>query len=108
MESDLAPKIMAAGGRYERLKLKYTLDRVYTPDFDLPDGTIIEVKGYFPPADRTKMLAVKAAHPTLDIRMVLATPHAFLTKAKKSTQAMWCEKHGFRWAHNYIPQSWLN
>jgi hypothetical protein len=32
---------------YETLKLNYTLSSVYTPDFILPNGVILEAKGYF-------------------------------------------------------------
>jgi len=30
---------------YETLKLNYTLSAVYTPDFILPNGVILEAKG---------------------------------------------------------------
>jgi hypothetical protein len=32
---------------YETLKLNYTLSSVYTPDFIMPNGVILEAKGYF-------------------------------------------------------------
>jgi hypothetical protein len=34
---------------YETLKLNYTLSSVYTPDFIMPNGVILEAKGYFKP-----------------------------------------------------------
>jgi hypothetical protein len=46
---------------YETLKLNYTLSSVYTPDFIMPNGVILEAKGYFKPEDRRKMLAVKSS-----------------------------------------------
>ena len=44
---------------YETSKLNYTLDCSYTPDFHLPNGVIIEAKGFLKPTDRRKMIAVK-------------------------------------------------
>ena len=31
---------------YETLRLPYTVERVYTPDFILPNGVIVEAKGF--------------------------------------------------------------
>jgi hypothetical protein len=93
---------------YETLRLPYTWEAVYTPDFILPNGVILEAKGYFKPEDRRKMLAVKKAHPELDIRLVFQQPYNTLTKASKTTYAAWAEKHGYLWAasHN-IPLEWF-
>ena len=94
---------------YETLKLNYTLSAVYTPDFILPNGVILEAKGYFKPEDRRKMLAVKKQHPTLDIRLVFQAPYNTLTKTSKTTYAKWAEKNGFLWAASHdIPLDWFN
>ena len=94
---------------YETLRLDYTVSAVYTPDFILPNGVILEAKGYFKPEDRRKMLAVKKQHPNLDIRLVFQAPYNTLTKTSKTTYAKWAEKHGFLWAPSYdIPLSWFN
>lgn len=93
---------------YETLRLDYTVSAVYTPDFILPNGVILEAKGYFKPEDRRKMLAVKKQHPDLDIRLVFQAPHNTLTKTSKTTYAKWAEKHGFLWAPSYdIPLEWF-
>jgi hypothetical protein len=93
---------------YESLKLPYTIEAVYTPDFILPNGVIIETKGWLKPEDRRKMLAVKKAHPKLDIRLVFQSPHNTISKESKTTYASWAEKHGFPWAHyNSIPLEWF-
>lgn len=90
---------------YETLKLNYTVHAVYTPDFVLPNGVIIEAKGYFKPEDRRKMLAVKKQHPDLDIRLVFQAPHNTISKESKTTYAMWADKNGFLWApYQSIPQ----
>jgi len=93
---------------YETLKLDYTLSCVYKPDFILPNGVILEAKGWFKPEDRRKMLAVKEAHPELDIRLVFQSPHNTITKDSKTTYAMWAEKNGFQWAaYHSIPLDWF-
>ena len=94
---------------YETLKLNYTLSAVYTPDFILPNGVILEAKGYFKPEDRRKMLAVKKQHPNLDIRLVFQAPYNTLTKKSKTTYAKWAEKNGFLWAPSHaIPLDWFD
>ena len=94
---------------YETLKLNYTVHAVYTPDFVLPNGVIIEAKGYFKPEDRRKMLAVKKQHPDLDIRLVFQSPNNTISKESKTTYAMWAEKNGFLWApYHSIPLDWFD
>lgn len=94
---------------YETLKLNYTLSAVYTPDFILPNGVILEAKGYFKPEDRRKMLAVKKQHPHLDIRLVFQAPYNTLTKKSTTTYAKWAEKNGFLWAPSHaIPLDWFD
>ena len=88
----------------------------YTPDFRIftrPDGTprsqplIIETKGRFLQKDREKHLLIKRQHPELDIRFVFSNPNARISKTSKTTYAAWCEKHGFQYAKEVIPQAWL-
>ena len=92
---------------YECRHLDYVCKRTYTPDFELPNGVILEAKGFFKPADRTKMLAVKKAHPSLDIRFVFQANNK-LSKSSKTTYGAWADKHGFPWCIGpSIPESWL-
>lgn len=96
--------------RYEELKvewedLKY---RVYTPDFQLDNGIIIETKGIFDNADRRKHREIQRQHPELDIRFVFSNANAKLYKGSKSRYCDWCDKYGFQWAHRVIPEAWLN
>jgi hypothetical protein len=94
---------------YETLKLPYTIEAVYTPDFILPNGVILECKGWLKPEDRRKMLAVKKAHPELDIRFVFQQPHNTLSKESKTTYAAWAKKNGFPWAaYQSIPDEWFH
>ncbi len=95
---------------YESFKINYrpAKDSQYTPDFLLlKNGIVIETKGRFMPADRTKHLLVKDQHSAIDIRFVFSNSKAKLNKTSKTTYAMWCEKHGFQYADKTIPIAWL-
>ncbi len=93
---------------YESTKVAYTLQCNYTPDFLLPNGVYLEVKGRLTTEDRRKMLAVKKNNPELDIRFVFQAPFNKLYKGSKSTYAKWAEKNGFLWcAYHSIPIEWL-
>jgi len=108
IQQDLAAKGVKFG--YERAKVKFTQpaqNRTYTPDFDLPNGIIIESKGRFMPADRKKHLWVQKQNPDLEIRFVFSRAKAPINKGSKTTCAMWCEKHGFKWAEKKIPDAWI-
>ena len=50
-EAQLALTLERVGATfdYESLKVKYTKESTYTPDFILPNGIIIEAKGYWIP-----------------------------------------------------------
>lgn len=73
----------------------------------LPNGIIIEVKGYFFSKDRVKHLEVQKAYPDLDIRFVFDNSKTRLSKASKTTYGQWCDKHNFMYADKFIPESWL-
>ncbi len=92
---------------YETLRLPYTVERVYTPDFILPNGVIVEAKGFWEPSDRTKHLAVREAHPDADIRFCFLNANNKLSKKSKTTYAAWCDKKGFLWCEKVIPSSWI-
>lgn len=93
---------------YETLRLPYTVQKVYTPDFVLPNGIIVEAKGFWESSDRTKHLAVRDAHPDLDIRFCFLNSNNKLSKRSKTTYADWCDKKGFLWCEKIIPISWLS
>lgn len=92
---------------YETLQLPYTIDHVYSPDFILPNGILIEAKGKLTPQDRSKMIAVKKHHPDLDIRFVFMRGENKLTAKSKTTYMMWAAKNGFPAADEEIPDEWL-
>ena len=96
---------------YEKIKLKYikpASQHVYTPDFVLANGIIVETKGRFLAPDRQKHILVKKHNPELDIRFVFSNSNARISKASKTTYAMWCRKNGYKFADKTIPEEWLN
>jgi len=95
--------------RYECFKIEWEdlMYRTYTPDFLLPNGIIIEVKGRFVQADRRKHLAIQKQHPNLDIRFVFESSKRKLNKGAKGTYASWCEKNNFLYHDRIIPELWL-
>lgn len=113
--SKFEKEVYAQGIKYKRKleyepkdsRLDYNRPAKYLPDFKLPNGILIECKGYFTSGDRSKMLYVKKAHPRLDIRFVFQRASNRLTKAKNSkTYSEWAEYHGFKWAEGTIPNKW--
>ncbi|MEG1913022.1 MAG: hypothetical protein RR091_11090 [Cloacibacillus sp.] len=93
---------------YEPGRIAYTKGTAhYTPDFILPNGIVIETKGLFLPADRTKHLLIQKQHPDLDIRFVFSNPNARLSKTSKTTYAMWCDKNNLLYAKKAIPAAWI-
>lgn len=95
--------------RYEAFSIPFRVEQdcKYTPDFELPNGIIIETKGLFTSDDRVKHMRVKAQYPLLDLRFVFSNSLAKLSKTSKTTYAAWCDKHGFQCASKLIPISWI-
>lgn len=113
LEERIAEQLDKAGVEYtyEKLKLDYVKPaskHVYTPDFVLSNGIIIETKGRFLLADRQKHILVKRHNPTLDIRFVFSNSNARISKASATTYAQWCIKNGFKYADKTIPEEWMN
>ena len=93
--------------QYESEKLPYLIEANYIPDFKVGD-IYLEAKGYWSPADRRKILAVKKDNPDMDLRMVFQAPFNKINKNSKTTYAMFCEKHDIPWsAYHNIPLEWL-
>jgi|TARA_B110000902_G_scaffold213524_1_gene245070 hypothetical protein len=102
-------KALSVPVKYEEFKIKYQVNevRTYTPDFELPNGIIIESKGRFVVADRKKHLLIQKQHPDLDIRFVFYNSRGKINKGSKTTYGMWCDKHGFLYADKLIPEEWI-
>lgn len=98
------------GFTYEDRVINYTKPAKiakYTPDFNLENGIVIEVKGRFLTEDRQKHLLVKAQHPDVDIRFVFSNSRQRISKKSKTSYADWCTKHGFKFADESIPEDWM-
>jgi len=108
-EKSIALTLTEAGVEYEfeTVNVPYKLEHTYIPDFILPNGILIECKGYLRSDDRQKHLAVQEQHPGLDIRFVFMAPNGVVGGAKKLTCAKWAERHGFKWAKRWIPKDWM-
>lgn len=91
---------------YETEKFGYVLHRKYTPDFKV-GNVYVEVKGWWPPAERTKFLAVIMNNPGLPIFVALQRPQLTLSKQSKTTYAQWCTKHGIAWCPVPIPPEFM-
>jgi hypothetical protein len=104
-------KSLSVPVRYEELKISYSVPEslhTYTPDFELPNGIIIESKGRFVAADRKKHLLIKQQYPHLDIRFVFSNSRAKINKGSKTSYADWCNKFGFLYADKLIPKEWID
>lgn len=87
--------------------LNYTVSSRYIPDFRLPNGILVEAKGYLRSTDRSKMRRVKACNSGLDIRFVFMNASKKISKAPSSlTYGEWADKNGFPWAEGLIPEEW--
>ena len=95
--------------KYECLKIPYfkpITAHTYTPDFVLPNGIIIEVKGRLTAYDRAKHLLVKEQHPELDIRFIFKYDNK-LHKSSNTRYSEWCDKQGFKYAFKTVPEQWI-
>ena len=70
---------------YETTKLAYVLECNYIPDFLLPNGIYLEVKGRLTSEDRRKMKAVKKSNPELDRKSTrLNSSHSSVSRMPSS------------------------
>jgi len=79
----------------------------YTPDIELENGILIEIKGFFKREDRKKHLLVKEQQPNLDIRFVFGNSRNRIYKGSKTSYGDWCVKYGFKYSDKLIPQDWI-
>jgi hypothetical protein len=112
LEVAVAAQLKAQGvkAEYEAVTLRYVVPERgarYTPDFVLPNGIIIETKGRFVTADRTKHRLIREQHPNLDIRFVFSNPNTKIGKKSKTTYADWCDRLDIMFAARLIPKEWL-
>jgi hypothetical protein len=112
-EARVAAVLVRAGLKfsYETVKIAFTRparESVYTPDFVLPNGILVETKGRLSYDDRYKHQLVKAQHPELDVRLVFANASNKIVPRSKTTYGEWATKQGITWAEGEIPKEWWN
>ena len=114
LEKSMANRLVSLGidFEYETFKIPFlqpAKKRTYTPDFIIKsNGIIIETKGRFLTADRMKHLMIQEQYgDKYDIRFVFSNARAPIYKGSKTTNASWCDAHGFYWANKTIPMAWL-
>lgn len=98
--------------KYESRRVRYLIPEskhYYTPDIELPNGILVEVKGKFDPDARQKMALVLEQNPDLDIRMLFMVDNK-ISKQSKTRYSDWCTKRGIKFAvskSGHIPEAWL-
>lgn len=96
---------------YEAVKFDYIIPEshhIYTPDFPVCKNIVIETKGRWVVEDRQKMLLIMEQHPEVEFRMVFYNANQKIKKGSKTSYAMWCDKHGIKWANKSIPTEWMH
>lgn len=103
---------------YESTKFNYSTEHTYLPDFSVRTKSgrliFIETKGggrAFDHAVRAKMIAVKAQHPELDLRIIFYSDGVFGAKRKdgsRQRQSDWAAKNNFKFAIREVPEDWFN
>jgi len=86
-------------------------ERWYTPDFFLPNGIIIEAKGYFKPTHRKTILdAINGDNElTVDNLYLLFQRNNKYGRADKR-YSDWCEQHSINYAislNGEVPKEWI-
>ena len=91
---------------YESQQIPYTLQKNYKPDFILPNGILVEAKGWFRSQDQRKHRIIKEQNPHLDIRFVFMKLTSRVQGSTMTCQE-WCEKYGFKYSESTIPKDWI-
>lgn len=81
----------------------------YTPDFFLAKNIIVEAKGRFTSADRSKHMRVKASNPFVEIRFLFMYDNK-ISKTSKTRYSDWCIKHGYKYhicKDGKLPKEWM-
>lgn len=85
---------------YEVTKVPYIIPEskhTYTVDFTLPNGILIEGKGWLKDhVERQKYVLIKKQNPDLDIRFVFGNPNKYCGGMKKK-HWQWAEENNFKW-----------
>lgn len=98
--------------QYEVSKINYSIPEskhVYTADFTLPNGILLEGKGILADyQERTKYVLLKQQHPDMDLRFVFDDPQK-KCGGMKMTHSEWAIKNSFKFCgikDISVVQSW--
>ena len=107
LEAQIEEQLKALGCQYEyeSKKYRYYSSHQYTPDFVLGNGILLEVKGWFTAADRTKLMAIRKFYPEIDLRLVFGKNNK-IHKKSETRYSDWCERHGFLYSIGEVPEEW--
>ena len=112
LEADVAHDLEEGGVqfKYENIRLLYAVPtkiRTYTPDLELDNGIIVEIKGRWTAQDRRKMGYVIEQNPDEDIRMLFAVDNK-ISRNSKTRYSDWCKKRNIKYAiGKKVPMEWL-
>lgn len=87
---------------------KYTCDLMITTKTG--KKLFVEIKGggyCWQPETRAKHIALRKEFPDIDFRFIFSNENAKIARTSKTTNAMWCKRHGFKSATKLIPEAWL-
>ena len=79
---------------------------MYTPDFFLTNGIVIETKGRFTALDRKKALAMVEQHGQIDYRLLFMRDNR-LSRSSKTRYSQWAKKHSIPYAIGRVPAEWF-
>jgi hypothetical protein len=80
---------------------------LYTPDFFLKNGVVLETKGNFTSIDRKKAIAIKSQYTDVDYRLVFQRDNK-LSRTSLTRYSTWAEDAGILWhIGRRIPRSWM-
>ena len=99
-EADIAQTLrnLKVDFKYESLDIPYQIPKTYKPDFELPNGVLVEAKGFFRAGDTQKYKAIKnCLPPDKTLVFILMKPNQKVRKGTQITMADWCTKEGFLW-----------
>lgn len=85
---------------------KVSQNKNYLADFTIHNGDIVEAKGYFHPGERAKLLAIRAANPSIRLALVFGADNK-LHKNNDKRYSDWCREHGFTFCIRKIPSAWF-
>lgn len=87
-------------------------NRVYTPDFFLPDGVVIELKGYLDQTLRAQFRLIRDQHPGLDLRFIFQQDNVIKYRSGNTERySQWAKDLGYPYwicKKEFPPKEWFD